>query len=229
MRILIIEDEVKLGNSLKLALQQESYTVDCVHTGEEGCQKAFEEEYDLIILDLGLPDMDGTTVAAQIREDKIKTPILVLTARDALSDKVGVLNKGADDYLVKPFEFEELAARIAALIRRSHDTKDVIIEIDSLTINTNSHIVKRGKDEIRLSAREYALLEFLARHKDQVVSRAQIMDHVWGGEIDIFSNSIDVYIGYIREKIDKNYPKEKKLIHTIKGIGYRLGLIQSKS
>lgn len=223
MRILLVEDEKKLAQSLKKALETESYAVDICFDGEAGYQQAATEEYDLIILDLGLPNMDGLTVAKKLRQEKITTQILMLTARDTTEAKITGLDSGADDYLVKPFKFAELLARIRALLRRGKQEPSLIYQSDNLTLDPQSHIVKRANQEIRLSSKEYSLLEFLLRHKGQILSKQQIIDHVWDIDTDPFSNIVDVYIGYLRRKIDKAFPKEAALIDTIKGLGYRLG------
>lgn len=223
MRILIIEDELKIAKSLKKTLETERFAVDIALDGEVGYEMGFGEEYDLIILDLGLPKMDGISIAEKLRKEKIKTPILMLTARDATKDKIIGLDKGGDDYLVKPFEFTELLARIRALIRRSKTPTDLVYKIDSLVVDPKSHIVKRSGKEIALSAKEYMLLEFLSQNKGSIISRQEIIDHAWDIDLDPFSKVVDVYIGYLRNKIDRAYPKEKPLIKTVKGMGYKLG------
>ena len=223
MRILIIEDEKKLAISLKKVLETESYAVDIIHDGQEGYEAAAIEPYDLIILDLGLPTMDGITVSKKLRQEDIKIPILMLTARDSINDKIQGLDSGADDYLVKPFEFEELLARIRALIRRSTPDTDPILEIETLKLDPASKKVTRKNKEITLSAKEYGLLEYLMRHPGQILSKQQLLEHAWDAGTDPFSNVVDVYIGYLRNKIEKPFPKEKPLIETIKGMGYRIG------
>ena len=223
MRILLVEDNEKLANSLKKSLKAESYAIDTCFDGKEAYESILIEEYDLIILDIGLPGMDGLTLCQKIREEKISTPILMLTARDAINDKITGLDKGADDYIIKPFNFEELLARIRALLRRGTGEPTLIYEVASLKLIPSSHIVTRAGKEVRLTAKEYALLEFLLRHAHQIVSKSQIIDHVWDIDIDPFSNVIDVYIGYLRKKIDKDFPKEEPLVYTIKGIGYKIG------
>lgn len=223
MRILLVEDEEKLANSLKKALETESYAVDICNNGQSGYEQAATEEYDLIILDLGLPGMDGLKVAKKLRQEKLAVPILMLTARDTTKDKIIGLDSGADDYLIKPFEFEELLARIRALLRRGSSQPNLTYQVDNLTLDPNSHIVERNITEISLSGKEYALLELLMRHPHQILSKQQIIDHVWDIDTDPFSNVVDVYIGYLRNKLDKAFPKEKPLIQTVKGLGYRLG------
>lgn len=223
MRILIVEDEEKLANNLKKALETESYAVDVASDGEQGLEEATVNDYDVIILDIGLPLMNGLELSKKLRKEKIKSPILMLTARDTTPDKIKGLDSGADDYLVKPFQFEELLARIRALTRRLHNTTNPIITIDSLELDPSSKLVKRAGKEVTLSAKEYALLEFLAHNAKRIISKSQLIEHVWDNEIDPFSNVVDVYIGYVRGKIDKAFPKEKPLLSTVKGLGYRLG------
>ncbi|MBI3620448.1 response regulator transcription factor [Candidatus Roizmanbacteria bacterium] len=224
MRILLAEDEIKLAVSLKKALETERYAVDTVSDGTKAYEMGFDEVYDIIILDIGLPGMDGITLAKKLRQEKITTPILMLTARDTDEDKITGLDSGADDYLVKPFEFRELLARLRALLRRSsHTPAALVYTVDNLTLDPSSHNTQRAGREIGLSLKEYTLLEYLMRNAGKVVSRMQIVDHVWDIDLDPFSNVIDVYIGYLRNKIDKAFPKEKKLIQTVKGLGYKIG------
>lgn len=224
MRILVVEDEIKLANSLKRSLETESYAVDLANDGQAGFDMAFDNEYDLIILDVGLPEKNGLQVAKELRQEGVKVPILMLTARDSTADKIQGLDSGADDYLVKPFEFEELLARIRALFRRGETGTELIYQVDNLTLDPAAKIAKRNGKELNLSAKEYALLEFLMRHKNQIVSKQQIIDHVWDMELDPFSNSVDVYIGYIRGKVDRAFPNDPSLIKTIKGLGYKIGI-----
>ncbi len=223
MRFLIVEDEIKLAESLKTLLHAENHTVDLAFEGNEGFEKASTEEYDLIILDVNLPGMDGYHVCQSLRDEGNTTPVLMLTARDTTADKVRGLNAGADDYLVKPFEFEELLARIRALLRRMSVSATPMLAYDSLVLNPQGKTVMRNGQDVHLSAKEFALLEFLLRRQGQVVSKTQLLDHVWGSEIDSLSNVVDVYIGYLRKKIDRAFPNEKTLIKTYKGLGYKLG------
>lgn len=223
MRLLLIEDEEKLASSLKKALEAESYAVDVAHDGEKGYELAFGEEYDCIILDLKLPHMDGITIAKNLRIEGVKTPIIMLTARDTKQDKILGLDSGADDYIVKPFDFEELLARLRSIFRREKGEKQLLYSIDTLTLDPSSRVVSRSGKTIELSAKEYALLEYLMRNKGSIVSRQQIADHVWDIDLDPFSNVIDVYIGYLRSKIDRASPNDTPLIKTIKGLGYKLG------
>jgi DNA-binding response OmpR family regulator len=223
MRILVVEDEHKIAQSLKKGLEQESFAVDLAFTGDEGYDLATTEEYDLIILDLLLPGMSGIDICRSLREKQIHTPILMLTAKGQIEDKVMGLNSGADDYLTKPFAFEELLARVKALGRRPKDTVGTKLIFDDLSLDTLSYQVKRGSESIQLSAKEYALLEYLLRHPNQVITKDQIISHVWDYDADILPNTVEVYIGYLRNKIDKPFPKNKALINTIRGFGYRLG------
>jgi DNA-binding response OmpR family regulator len=223
MRILIIEDEEHLAKSLKKVLQTESYAVDLALTGNAGCEMAVSEEYDLIILDLGLPDMDGLRIIEELRKEKKSSPVIVLTARDKVNDKVTGLKLGADDYLVKPFDVDELLARIQALLRRPKIVIDKKLEVGNLVLDSQTKIVRRKNQELNFTAKEFALLEYLMRHKGKILTKQQLIDHVWDADLDLFSNAVDVYIGYLRAKIDKAFPKEKPLIKTIKGMGYKIG------
>lgn len=222
MRLLIIEDEENLARSLKKVLQTEGYAVDIALTGDDGYEMAFGEEYDLIILDLGLPGMDGLKIIEELRKEKNSTPVIMLTARDTTEDKVKGLKYGADDYLVKPFEFDELLARIQALLRRPRNAISDKLVVGDLVLDSQTKVVKRKNHEIALTAKELSLLEYLMRHKGRVLSKQQLIDHVWDADLDLFSNTVDVYIGYLRAKIDKAYPSEKSLIKTIKGMGYKI-------
>lgn len=220
MRILLVEDEKDLALIIKQGLEEEGYVVDIAHDGEEGFYMAENFPADAIILDIMLPLMDGLTVLSNLRKKGINTPVILLTARDALLDKIKGLDTGADDYLTKPFVFEELLARIRSLLRRKGEVKEAVIRIDGLEINTASHEVKRDGNPVVLSAREYALLEYLAYKRGNVVSRTDIVEHIYHEETDMDSNVVDVYINYLRNKIDKGF--SKKLIHTIRGAGYML-------
>jgi two-component system, OmpR family, response regulator len=221
MKILLVEDEHRIAQSIKKGLEQERMAVDVAYDGIEGYDLASAEEYDLIILDLMLPGMSGLEICSKLRQNKKHTPILILTARGQVEDKVEGLNKGADDYLTKPFAFEELLARIKALVRRPINVNEEILTVDNLSLNTSNFEVIRDKKEIKLSSKEYALLEFLMRHPKQILSKEQIMNHVWSYETDILPNTIEVYIRNLRNKIDKgfSYP----LIQTVRGFGYKLG------
>jgi DNA-binding response OmpR family regulator len=222
MKLLLVEDEEKLAHTLKRSLETESFAVDIAQNGIEGYQLAIDTSYDCIILDVGLPDIEGTTLAKKLRDEKQSTPILMLTARGSISQKVEGFHSGADDYLVKPFDFEELVVRIHALLRRKQAPVSMTYQIDDLTVNPLTKVVTRGKQKISLSPKEYALLEYLIRHPRHVISKQQLIDHVWDSDLDPFSNTVDVYIGYVRNKIDKAFPKSKQLVKTLKGIGYKL-------
>lgn len=221
MKILLVEDDHRIAQSIKKGLEQERMAVDVAYDGIEGYDLASTETYDLIILDLMLPGMNGLEICDKLRQNKKQNPILILTARGQIEDKVEGLNKGADDYLTKPFAFEELLARIRALVRRPKSIEEEILSVDDLTLNINSFEVVRNKKQIKLSSKEYALLEFLMRHPRQILSKEQIMNHVWSYETDILPNTIEVYIRNLRNKIDKgfNYP----LIQTVRGFGYKIG------
>jgi DNA-binding response OmpR family regulator len=208
MRILVIEDEQRIAQSLKKGLEQERMVVDIAYTGHEGYDLAATEEYDVILLDLMLPGMSGTQICTQLRQNNIHTPVLMLTAKSELSDKIKGLDIGADDYLTKPFAFEELLARVRAL---------------ALTLNTKTFEVSRDNHPIKLSNREYSLLEFLMRHASQVISKDQIMNHVWSYDADILPNTIEVTIRHLRQKIDAPFSALPKLIHTVRGFGYKIG------
>jgi heavy metal response regulator len=220
MRLLLIEDEKRLASVIKKGLLEQHFAVDCAFDGEEGLYLAEAESYDAIILDLALPKIDGITICKRLRERKIKTPILMLTARSQVEDKVIGLDSGADDYLVKPFEFSELKARLRALLRRSHNQPEPIIHIDDLEIDPLYHTVKRGDKVISLTPKEFAILEYLARHKNEVLTRTQIMEHTWDYNFETLSNVVDVFIATLRKKIDRGF--KKRLIHTIHGVGYKI-------
>lgn len=223
MRILVIEDEHKIANSIKKGLELEAFAVDVAYDGRDGFDLASSEDYDAIVLDLLLPGMDGMTICQKLREEKVHTPILMLTAKDGLKDKVEGLNSGADDYLPKPFAFEELLARIKALTRRPKNSLNPVLTYEDLSLNTRTYEVKRGKIVISLSKKEYSLLEYLLRHPETVFTKEQIISHVWDYEADILPNTVEVYIGYLRNKIDKPFKKDGTLIHTLRGFGYKLG------
>jgi len=223
MKVLIIEDEHKIANSIKKGLEQESYAVDVAYEGIEGYDLASSEEYDVIILDLMLPGMDGITINKKLREENIHTPILILTAKGQIDEKVDGLNAGADDYLVKPFAFAELLARIKALSRRPRKTLSTILKVGDLSLDTMSYEVRRGETTINLSKKEYSLLEYMMRHPNKILNKDQIINNVWNYEADILPNTVEVYIGYLRNKIDKVFPKEPELLHTVRGFGYKIG------
>lgn len=223
MRILVIEDEHKIANSIKKGLEMESFAVDVAYDGEKGYDLASSEEYDAIILDLMLPKMDGINICKTLRKENKHTPILILTARGDIEEKVEGLNSGADDYLAKPFAFLELLARIKAIIRRPKQVTDTVISTDDLSLDTLNYQVKRSGKLVQLSKKEFTLLEYLMRNKGKILTKEQITNHVWNYDADILPNTIEVYIGYLRNKIDKAYPNKPNLIHTIRGFGYKIG------
>jgi len=221
MRILVIEDEHRIANSIKKGLEQENYAVDIAYNGDDGYDLASTEEYDAIILDLMLPGMDGIKISKNLRKEKIHTPILILTAKGQIQDKVIGLDSGADDYMVKPFSFEELLARIRALIRRPKTTIDQVLTVSDLTFNPKTFAVKRSGKLIALSNKEFSLLEYLMRNKGRILSKDQIISHVWDYDADILPNTIEVYIKNLRNKIDLPF-KKNPLIKTIRGFGYKI-------
>jgi heavy metal response regulator len=220
MRLLIVEDDRKLASFLKRGLEEEQYAVDVAYDGEEGLYLSQVNDYDLILLDIMLPKMDGLTLCRTLRRQQRDTPIILLTARDAVEDKVTGLDLGADDYLVKPFAFAELLARIRALLRRKSAPFGVQLQVADLVLDPVRHRVSRSGQPIELTAKEYALLEFLMRRAGAVVSRTQIAEHVWDLHFDTDTNVIDVYISYLRQKIDR--PFATQLLHTVRGVGYVL-------
>jgi len=220
MRILVVEDERRITAFIKRGLEEEHYAVDVAYDGEEALDWAAVVDYDLIVLDVLLPKKDGIEVCRELRAQGNKVPILMLTARDAIEDRVQGLDSGADDYLVKPFAFQELLARIRALLRRSGEIKTTRLQVGDLLLDTLTHRATRGGQVIELTAREYALLEFLMRHPGQVLSRTQIAEHVWNYDFFTTSNVVDVYIRYLRRKIDKGF--EIKLLQTVRGVGYKI-------
>ena len=220
MRLLVVEDEKKLNELITKKLKKEYYGVDSCFDGEEAIRYVEGTEYDAIILDIMLPKLDGFEVIKRIRAKKNKVPILLLTARDNIDDKVKGLDYGADDYLVKPFIFEELMARIRVLLRRNSGNADNVITIANLKIDLDAKTVFRDDLLIKLSGREYSILEYLIRNKGKILSRERIEDHIWNYDYEGGTNVIDVYIRYLRKKIDDSYTP--KLIHTIRGLGYVL-------
>ncbi|MBN2561598.1 MAG: response regulator transcription factor [Phycisphaerae bacterium] len=221
MRVLLIEDYEPVRSPVTQGLREAGFAVDAAAEGEEGLWYATSNDYDVIVLDLMLPKIDGLTILARLRQADSTAAVLILTARDALEDRVKGLNLGADDYLVKPFAFEELLARIRALVRRKYDVKDPVIRIKDLEIDTSARTVRRAGKAIELTAKEYALLQYLALRRGQVVSRTDIWEHLYDFGAAAESNVVDVYIGYLRKKIER--PGLPKLIHTRRGQGYLLG------
>ena len=220
MRVLLIEDEERIAAFISKGLKEELYVVDVARDGGEALDFARSSEYDLIILDVRLPVRDGFSICRELRAGGCKTPVLMLTARDAVEDRVHGLNAGADDYLVKPFAFQELLARLRALARRPPETRSPQLELGDLTLDTVTHHATRANKSLELSAKEYRLLEYLLRHSGQPLTRTQIAEGVWGYDFDAQSNVVDVYIRYLRRKLDD--PFETKLIQTVRGIGYKI-------
>ena len=218
MRILIVEDEKKIADFLKRGLKEEGYAADVAYDGEDGHFRAKTKSYDLIILDLMLPKMDGLTVCKKLRSEKISVPILMLTAKGEIADKVTGLDSGANDYLTKPFAFEELLARVRALVRKRESGAVTKLKLSDLELDLVTHKVVRARQEIKLTSKEYALLEYMMRNPNTIVTRTMISEHVWNADFDSFTNVIDVYVNYLRNKIDA--PFKKKLIQTIRGRGY---------
>ncbi len=218
MRILIVEDEKKVASFIKKGLEEEYFAADIALDGKEGMKMATSEEYDAIIMDIMLPFIDGISLLKEIRKREIVTPVLMLTVKDSLKDKVEGLDAGADDYLTKPFAFEELIARVRALLRRNENTKTSKLKVGDLLLDLQTHKVIRENQEIILTPKEYAILEYLMRNSNKVVSRTKLIEHVYDYHFDPETNIIDVYINKVRSKVDTNF--KTPLIHTIRGIGY---------
>jgi heavy metal response regulator len=218
MRILVVEDEKKVASFIKKGLEEELYNVDLAFNGKEGLELALDDEYDLIISDVMMPLMNGFQLVKELRQSKIETPILLLTVKDSTKDKVEGLDCGADDYLVKPFAFEELVARVRALMRRNEIQKSNILSISDLRMDLVLHKVTREDTEIILTPKEYAILEYLLRNKNKIVSRTKLIEHVYDIHFDSGTNIIDVYINKLRSKIDENF--DKQLINTVRSVGY---------
>lgn len=220
MRILLVEDDARVASFIKRGLSEEHYTVDRAEDGEKAHFLAQTGDYDLIILDIMLPKKSGLEVLSALRAEKITVPVLFLTAKDKSEDKVAGLDAGADDYLVKPFEFEELLARVRALLRRRGDMIPTLLRAGDLELDTLRHAARRAGKDLSLTSREYALLEFLMRHPNQVVTRSMLAEHVWEHDFDTYSNVIDVHIARLRRKIDDDF--KEKLLKTVRGSGYVL-------
>jgi heavy metal response regulator len=220
MRILVIEDEKKIADFIRRGLKEAGYTVDVASDGEQGYFLAETERYDLIVLDLMLPKMNGISLCKKLREENISIPVLMLTAKDTVRDKVVGLDSGANDYLTKPFAFEEFLARVRVLLRKADAVQVTTLKTGDLELDLLTHKVTRSGKEIDLTVKEFALLEYLMRNEGVVVTRTMLAEHVWDVNFDTYTNVIDVYINYLRNKIDKGF--EKKLIHTVRGRGYIL-------
>jgi two-component system, OmpR family, copper resistance phosphate regulon response regulator CusR len=220
MRILVVEDEKKVASFIKRGLEEEFFSVDAVYNGRDGLEFAMTEEYDLIILDVMIPFMDGITLTKELRKRKIQTPVLFLTVKDSLNDKIEGLDAGADDYLTKPFAFEELTARVRAILRRTENQKSTILIAADLKLDLIAHTVFRNNQEIILTQKEFSILEYLLRNKNRIVSRIKLIEHVYDYHFDSETNIVDVYINKLRSKVDQGY--DKKLIQTARGAGYIL-------
>jgi two-component system copper resistance phosphate regulon response regulator CusR len=223
MRLLVVEDDARLADMLARGLREQGYAVDVTGDGDSAVYQVAVNEYDLVVLDVALPKRNGFDVARDIRARGLRLPILMLTARDALRDRVAGLDAGADDYLTKPFELEELYARLRALLRRMPELLPATIVVDDLVVDTRAHAVTRGGEPVALSTKEYAMLEYLARNAGRVIGRAELTEHVWDEHHDPLSSAIEVYINRLRNKLERGRAGESPLIHTHRGAGYRLG------
>ena len=219
MKILVVDDEVRIAKAIKQGLEQDGYAVDMEHDGEDGYNAARADEYDVVILDVMMPEMDGFKVAKKLRQDGFKMPIMMLTAKDQSRDIVEGLDAGADDYLAKPFSFDILSARIRALLRRPQDVVDNVLNASDLEMDVANHSVTRAGKEVKLSNKEFAILEYLLRNKNRILSKTNIMTHVWDFDADILPNNVEVFINYLRGKVDKPFAGEP-LIQTVRGFGY---------
>ncbi len=220
MRLLVVEDEKKVSSFIKKGLEEEGYAVDVASDGEMGLEMSLDHVHDLIILDIQLPKRDGLSLLHELRKEKVTTPVLLLTVRATIEDKVLGLDAGADDYLTKPFSFQELVARIRALLRRGPEGKPAALQVADLTLDPARRLVFRNNRRIDLTAKEFALLDYFMRNPGRVLTRTMIAEHVWDYDFDSMTNVIDVYVNYLRKKIDSD--QEQKLIHTIRGVGYML-------
>jgi two-component system, OmpR family, response regulator len=220
MRVLVVEDDPRMAELLRRGLQEEGYAVDVAGSGEEGVWLGTENEYDAVVLDVMLPDGDCFEVCRRLRQEDRWAPVVMLTARDAVQDRVAGLDAGADDYMTKPFSFQELFARVRALVRRGVGERPAVLEVGDLALDPATRRVHRGDEELSLTAKEAALLEYFLRHPGEVLTRAQIIEHVWDFAYDGGSNVVDVYVRYLREKVDR--PFGRRSIETVRGAGYRL-------
>jgi two-component system OmpR family response regulator len=220
VRILLVEDEVKMARAIRRGLEQETYSVDVCADGDDALRRSLDNEYDAIVLDVMLPGRDGFSVCREMRTHGRWAPILMLTARDAVEDRIRGLDAGADDYLVKPFAFGELLARVRAMMRRGTPERPTTLQVDEFVLDPATHMVRRGDEPIDLTPKEFALLEFMMRHPDEVLSRTRILEHVWDMNYSGFSNVVDVYVGYLRRKLD--LPSGPTFIRTVRGVGYQL-------
>lgn len=220
MRLLVIEDEKKVASFIKQGMEEEGYAVDVAHDGPEGLAMALDRVHDLILLDISLPGMDGLQVLKELRQRKVTTPVLLLTVRATIEDKVLGLDSGADDYLTKPFAFEELVARVRALLRRRPEGEPPLLQVADLVLDPSRRTAARGGRKIELTAKEFALLDYFMRNPGRVLTRTMIIEHVWDYDFDTMTNLVDVYVNYLRKKIDAG--RQPKLIQTVRGVGYVL-------
>ncbi|MEM9281101.1 MAG: response regulator transcription factor [Verrucomicrobiota bacterium] len=221
MRVLVIEDQKRIASFIEKGLKEQGFVLDVVRDGDEGYDLASTEPYDAIVLDIMLPGRDGLSILKNLRKKGNSVPVILLTARSELDERLEGLNLGADDYMTKPFYIEELVARLHTIVRRSSGEATHLLKVEDLSMNLITRVVKRGEDEVQLSMREFALLEFMMRSPGRVMSRTQICEHVWNYSFDPDTNLVDVYIQRLRKKVDKEFPE--KLIETVRGVGYRMG------
>ena len=220
MKILVVEDEHRIATALKQGLGDEGYAVDVAYDGDEGVRTAEADEYDLIIMDVMMPVMDGVEASRTLRKAGNHTPILLLTAKSQARDIVTGLDAGADDYLPKPFSFDVLLARVRALLRRPNEMLDSVLSVDDLELDVAKHTVKRAGKDIQLSGKEYSILEYLLRNKGRILSKNNIISHVWDFDADVLPNSVEVFVTYLRNKVDRPFPNSRPLIQTVRGFGY---------
>ena len=220
MKILVVEDEHRIATALKQGLGDEGYAVDVAYDGDEGVRTAEADEYDLIIMDVMMPVMDGVEASRALRKAGNHTPILLLTAKSQARDIVTGLDAGADDYLPKPFSFDVLLARVRALLRRPNEMLDSVLSVDDLELDVAKHTVKRAGKDIQLSGKEYSILEYLLRNKGRILSKNNIISHVWDFDADVLPNSVEVFVTYLRNKVDRPFPNGRPLIQTVRGFGY---------
>lgn len=220
MKILVVEDEHRIAQAIRQGLMQEGYAVDLAFDGEEGYRFAKEDEYDIIVMDVMMPGLSGIEVTKKLRADNMHTPILLLTAKSLSRDVVNGLDAGADDYLAKPFSFDVLLARIRALLRRPVEAIDTILKVDDLELDLVKRTAVRGVKELHLSSKEYAILEYLLRNKGRILSKNTIISHVWDFDADVLPNNVEVFITYLRGKIEKPFPGKRPIIETVRGFGY---------
>src|SRR5436189_4540821 len=220
MQVLLVEDDLRISRVVQRALSEVGHEVDVAHDGEEGLERAEDTPYDLLVLDVMLPERDGFSIARELRRQRQRTPILMLTARDAVADRVRGLDAGADDYLPKPFALEEFLARVRALGRRAHDGASEVLEVGELTLDPDRHEVTRAGQSLELTAKEFDLLAYLMRTSGRVLSKSQITEHVWGYDSEATSNVVEIYIHYLRDKIDRGF--SRPLIRTVRGVGYTI-------